>query len=228
MYGRNGWKADIEPRLSACRRVRAMTVHYDSNAIARAGRGMDVAGYILALLAIISGLAIADMIVSLHGVLANRSHVKWDWLALVAAACIFMLIVASWGGSYRAYKDLPEGPWFWEFILVLCQNIALYLAARASLPDDVSIGQDVDLAAHYAFISRYLWASVSVTFGLVVIFGIIFGGIERLSAHWEVIVGLVLIISLVIWTDRRFHRLVVPALFALLSVAVLPTRLLGG
>ena len=32
---------------------------------------MEVAGYILALLAIISGLAIADMVVSLHGLLAN-------------------------------------------------------------------------------------------------------------------------------------------------------------
>lgn len=189
---------------------------------------MDVAGYILALLAIISGLAIADMVVSLHSLLANRSHVKWDWLAIVAAAVIFILIVASWGSSYRAYDDVPEGPWFWEFILVLGQNIALYLAARAALPDQVSLGEHVDLAAHYAFISRYFWASISVTLALSVMFGVIFGGIERLPAHWKVIVGLVLIIALAIWTDRRFHRLAVPALFALLCVSLFPTRLLGG
>jgi len=189
---------------------------------------MDVAGYILALLAIISGLAIADMVVSLHGLLANRSHVKWDWLAIVAAAFIFILIVASWGSSYRAYDDVPEGPWFWEFILVIGQNIALYLAARAALPDQVSPGQHVDLAAHYAFINRYFWASISVTLALSVMFGIIFGGIERLPAYWKVIFGLVLIIGLAIWTDRRFHRLVVPALFAFLCLSLLPTRLLGG
>lgn len=189
---------------------------------------MDVAAYILALLAIISGLAIADMVVSLHGLLANRSHVRWDWLAIVAAAFIFVLIVASWGSSYRAYDDVPEGPWFWEFILVLGQNIALYLAARAALPDHVSIGRDVDLAAHYAFISRYFWVSISVTLALSVMFGVIFRGIEQLPASWKMIVGLILIIGLAIWTDRRVHRLVVPALFALLCVSLLPTRLLGG
>lgn len=192
------------------------------------GRVVDVPGYILALLAIISGLAIVDMVVSLHGLLANRSDVKSDWLALVAAAVIFMLIVAGWGSSYRAYDDVPEGPWFWEFILVLVQNIALYLAARAALPDNVSVGQEVDLAAHYAFITRYFWASISVTLALSVMFGVIFGGIERLPAYWKVIVGLAVIIALAIWTDRRIHRLAVPALFASLCVSLFPTRLLGG
>lgn len=189
---------------------------------------MEVAGYILALLAIISGLAIADLVVSLHGLLANRSRVKWDWLALIAAAVIFMLIVSSWGSSYRAYDDVPEGPWFWEFILVLGQNIALYLAARAALPDQISLGQHVDLSAHYAFISRYFWASISVTIALYVMFGVIFGGIERLPAYSGTLVVLVGTAGLAVWTDRRFHRLLVPALFVLLCVRLLPTRLLGG
>lgn len=34
---------------------------------------------------------------------------KWDWLTLAAAAFIFMLIVASWGISYRAFDELPMG-----------------------------------------------------------------------------------------------------------------------
>src|SRR5215217_2605178 len=39
------------------------------------GEAMDAAGYILALLAIITGLAISDLVVSLHGLLANRRYV---------------------------------------------------------------------------------------------------------------------------------------------------------
>lgn len=45
---------------------------------------MSGGDYVLGLLAIITGLAISDMIVSLHGLLINRKHVTWDWLPLVA------------------------------------------------------------------------------------------------------------------------------------------------
>jgi hypothetical protein len=189
---------------------------------------MDAAGYILALLAIITGLAISDMVVSLHGLLANRRNVEWDWLTLLAATFVFLQIVASWGGSYRAFGDLPQGPWFWEFVLTLCQTIGLYLAARAVLPDQAQLGEHVDLAAHYAFISRYVWASLSVTYALYIMFGIIFGGVERLAANWPPIVGLATIIALAVWPHRWLHRLLVPALLALLCASVLPRRLLGG
>jgi hypothetical protein len=57
---------------------------------------MSGTDYILGLLAIVTGLAISDMVVSLHGLLINRRHVKWDWLALVAAAFVLVLIVNSW------------------------------------------------------------------------------------------------------------------------------------
>jgi hypothetical protein len=189
---------------------------------------MDAAGYILALLAIITGLAISDMVVSLHGLLANRRNVIWDWLTLLAATFVFLQIVASWGGSYRAFGDLPLGPWFWEFVLTLCQTIGLYLAARAVLPDQAQLGEHVDLAAHYAFISRYVWASLSVTYALYIMFGIIFGSVERLAANWPAIVGLAAIIALAVWPHRKLHRLLVPAVLALLCASVLPRRLLGG
>ena len=47
---------------------------------------MSGAEFIVGLLTIVTGLAICDMIVSLHGLLVNRRHIKWDWLALVSAA----------------------------------------------------------------------------------------------------------------------------------------------
>lgn len=190
---------------------------------------MEPSGYILALLAIITGLAISDMVVSLHGLLANRQKVKWDWLTLIAAAFIFTLIVASWGISYRAFDDSGAGPWFWEFILTLCQTITLYLAARAILPDNVQIGDEVDLAAHYAFVSRYFWASLVVTYALYLLFAVIFVGFGRLiPAYLDAILGIMLVGALALWSDRRLHRLVVPAHFGLLCFYTMPTRLLGG
>ena len=189
---------------------------------------MEPAEYILALLAIISGLAISEMVVSLHRLLVHRRNVRWDWLTLVAAAFVFLLIVSSWGVSYRAFNDLPLGPWFWEFVLNLCQLIGIYLAARGILPDDIGPSEHVDLVAHYAFISRYVWTSLSVTYALYLMFAIMFAGIEQLAARWEAIVGLVVIGALAMWSSRRFHQLAVPALFALMCASTLPERLLLG
>ena len=45
---------------------------------------MDVKEYLLSLMAIVTGLAIADMIVSLHGLLGRFRKVHWGWLPVVA------------------------------------------------------------------------------------------------------------------------------------------------
>ena len=45
----------------------------------------------IGLMAIITGLAIADMVASTHGLLMDRRRVRWDWLAALAATFIFLL-----------------------------------------------------------------------------------------------------------------------------------------
>jgi len=94
-------------------------------------------GYLLGLILVITGLAISDLIVSLHGVLMNRRKVKWDWLALLAAVYIFLMIVNSWGVSFRAFKGDDVNPPLWQFLELIWQIIPLYLAARAALPDNI-------------------------------------------------------------------------------------------
>src|SRR4051812_44337056 len=119
--------------------------------------------YLLAMLAIITGLAISDMVVSLHGLLLNRRLVKWDWLTLMSAAFVFIQIVDSWGISFQSFHQDGASPPLWWFLIVLWQVIPFYLAARAVLPDHVRVGDEVDLAGHYAFISRYVWAAISLS-----------------------------------------------------------------
>jgi len=67
-----------------------------------------------------------------------------------------------------------------------------------------------------------------VTYALYIMFGIMFGGLERLAANWVAVVGLAMVVGLAVWPHRSLHRLLVPALFVLLCARVLPTRLLGG
>ncbi|HET9337212.1 MAG TPA: hypothetical protein VFO12_12490, partial [Sphingomicrobium sp.] len=52
--------------------------------------------YITALVAVVLGLAIADMATSLHKLLRNRRRVRWDWVAPLAAIVILVEIFNLW------------------------------------------------------------------------------------------------------------------------------------
>jgi len=191
---------------------------------------MSGTDYILGLLTIVTGLAVSDMVVSLHGLLINRRLVKWDWLALLAAAFVFLLIINSWRMTYVAFEGSVKGPHIWIFLLILAPMISLYLAARAALPDNVVVGQPFDLREHYAFVDRYLWSAIAVLYGAVVLMGGISFITRGLSAEGDMylagLIGFPIVLALAIWPNRKLHRIAVPLLFIWLCIRVLPARLL--
>lgn len=186
--------------------------------------------YILGLLAIISGLAISDMIVSLHGLLINRRHVVWDWLPLVAAACVLLLIISTWRITYAAFHGAVIGPPIWVFVMVLVQNTGLYLGARAAIPDRVAVDQPIDLAAYYDRVGRYLWAALALSYAMFVILSalepLVLGTLQFPSTFYHALLALPLIIALIVWPHRKLHRIVVPLYFIWICARLLPARLL--
>ena len=189
---------------------------------------MSGGGYLLGLILVITGLAISDLIVSLHGVLMNRRKVKWDWLALLAAAYIFLMIVNSWGVSFRAFKGDDVNPPLWQFLELIWQIIPLYLAARAALPDNIP-AEGVDLAAHYGEICRYFWTAIWLTL-LLYLVGVSFyrGAIMPiLIEDWGAVAQLVLISVLIVFCKRAVHRVIVPLVTILLCVDHLMQPLFG-
>ena len=192
------------------------------------GEAMDSSNYLLGLFVIITGLAIADIVVSLHGVLLNRRIVKWDWLAILAAAFVFLAVVVSWGIAFRAWHQPDVNPTIWAFLVTLSQIIPLYLAARASLPDAVA-ADGVDLADHYAHVSRYFWSAIAVSYGLYLVAVIATRPLsdEVLRERWNGTVQLILMLVLIAFPQRRVHAIVVPLIMVLFVFDHLTGRLLG-
>ncbi len=96
--------------------------------------------YITALVSVVVGLAIADMMTSLHRLLRNRRRVRWDWVAPLAALVILVELFNLWW-SWRGFKgdSLADlAPYFLALVL-------LFLTASATLPDEVP-EQGVDWA----------------------------------------------------------------------------------
>ena len=191
---------------------------------------MSGGDYILGLLAIISGLAISDMIVSLHGLLINRRHVKWDWLPLVAAACVLLLIISTWRISYVAFHSALVGPPIWVFVMILVQNTGLYLAARAAIPDSVVMDEPFDLSAHYDRVRRYLWSALALSYAMFVSLSalepIFLGRLQFQNTFFHALLALPVILSLIVWPNRMLHRILVPLYFIWICARVLPARLL--
>lgn len=191
---------------------------------------MSGTDYILGLLAIVTGLAISDMIVSLHGLLINRRHVTWDWLPMMAAALVLLQIINTWRMLYVAFQGAFKGPPIWVFVLILIQNIGLYLAARASIPDRVTMGEPIDLRAYYDSVGRYLWSALALSYAMFLILSslepLFLGKMQFPNIFVHALLGFPVILALVIWPSRKLHRIVVPLFFIWICARILPARLL--
>ena len=113
---------------------------------------MNTFEYVTVLVSIVVGLAVADMATSLHRLLRNRSRVRWTWVPLAAALLIFLEILNFWW-QWDRFTGHTWGELFpYFFVLVL-----IFLAASASLPDEVS-PDGLDLGAYFDDVRPYFWA----------------------------------------------------------------------
>ena len=76
--------------------------------------------YSLVLVTIIVGLAIADMLESLHRLLRSRTSIRWHWLPLVAALLVLLTLVQFWWGFYRLGRTEVWSQ-YGAFLLLLLQ-----------------------------------------------------------------------------------------------------------
>ena len=112
---------------------------------------MDTFEYITAIVAVVIGLAIADMATSLHRLLRHRKVVHWDWVAPLAALLILAELFNFWwrwhGFTGKTIAEVV--PYFAELILI-------YLAACIALPDEVP-ANGLDLGRYFDENRGYFW-----------------------------------------------------------------------
>lgn len=98
---------------------------------------MSITEFALGFAAIILGLGVADLMVSLHRLLRARARVRWDWLALSFAGLLLLISIHLWWFIYFWFRAL-ESVSFVEFLpnmLLLCVS---FLMMAAALPDEVA------------------------------------------------------------------------------------------
>ena len=110
------------------------------------------------LIAIVLGLALAELGTSLHRLMRAGKRVKWDWMS-PALACVMLLeVIQFWWLSQNWYASAAELRLL-EFLPRLVVLLLIYLLAAAVLPDEVP-ERGLDLRNFYLASSRYFWALV--------------------------------------------------------------------
>ncbi|MEN3971774.1 hypothetical protein WJS89_03740 [Sphingomicrobium sp. XHP0235] len=113
---------------------------------------------------LIVGVALTDLLTSLHRLLRARDRVRWDALPLVFAALVVLSVVMTWWAVAGASGAITIG----GFLPTLATLVLIFLLASASLPDADGEGPaaGIDLTAFWARESRYLWGLLFVLIAL--------------------------------------------------------------
>lgn len=90
--------------------------------------------YLIALISIIVGLALADMLQSIRELVRPDRAVRWHWLPLLWATTVFLLVLQFWWGSFDALQVEIFGRVL-VFLPYLLLFLVLYLICAFALPD---------------------------------------------------------------------------------------------
>ena len=107
------------------------------------------------LVAVVLGLAVSDLAISINRLLEAGARVKWDWLAPLAASVALLKIVTQWWSWFGA-AQIAKGLTFEMYLGVLVSAVLLFLLAAAALPDRIDEA-GLDLGAYYAGVARRYW-----------------------------------------------------------------------
>jgi hypothetical protein len=172
--------------------------------------------YALVLISILMGLALADVVVSLHRLVRSRQPVKWDGRVIIAASLVMLEVIRMWFAQWTG-RDLAIAVTFGVYLGEFIQILLLVLLAYASLPDD--LGETCDLGEFYERNRRYFW-SVFAAYqaSYFVLWLTVFGGTQATVGgavtpiDWARMVGPLLIYLTLAFVRLRWLDYLAPAL----------------
>ena len=179
--------------------------------------------YILPLVSVLVGLAVADLAVSLHRLLRRRRRVRWDALPLATALLAVLAVLEVWWIFY----DAREAAYFTTlggFLPLAAQLFLLFLLNAAALPDDVP-AEGLDLRAFYDANGPYFWSLFAAYIAFILVTRVVgftgaglpegTGAVQAALGLLPNVVLLVLFIALARVRRRAFHAVAVTALLGL-------------
>lgn len=110
---------------------------------------MDIATHSIALISIIVGLGLTEMLGNLLRLVRNREHVQWDPLTLAWVMTCLLLVLNYWWALYLGLDGSAKANTAAELGLILAPPILLFMTTASVLPN-FEADSDWDMRRHYA------------------------------------------------------------------------------
>lgn len=121
---------------------------------------MTMAENIIIFTTVLYGLALTDLLGSLHKVIRNRKKVRWHWLPLLVTWYVLLVLLMQWW-TLIVKVDILAGVNIFLFIAKAHMLILVYLLVSAVLPDDIS-EDGLNLKDYYYGNQKYFWGLMAL------------------------------------------------------------------
>jgi hypothetical protein len=179
---------------------------------------VETFNYLSVLLSIVLGLAIAQVLQGLRGLILARVKVKLYLPTMIWVGIALLIAVQAWWASFGLH--LRANWTFLTFIVIVLQAISIYMVAALVLPD-VTGEEIVDLRDHYFAHRSWFFSALfaSILFSAVKELALRGHLPGRVNGKFHLIFGLAAIIAAI--TRRElFHKLLAPAIALLLLLYI--------
>ncbi len=141
--------------------------------------------YAAVLIGIVVGLALSNILTSLHRLMEAGSRVRWHWMAPTIALSAAVLTLGAFWHQWIVARSLPQPRHLFYASLPLYAAFSfLFLACAATLPDRVPDRQGIDLREYYFANTRRVWGLFAGGFA----FGLVTVAVEFFLNGWDVAV----------------------------------------
>jgi hypothetical protein len=181
--------------------------------------------YLSVLLAIVLGLAIAQVLLGLRGLILTRTKVKLYLTTLIWAGLTLLLAIQAWWADFslRTETNWTFGP----LLVIILHAISVYMAAALVLPDITGVAI-IDLRDHYFAHKSWFFGALlaSLVFSVAKDLALYGHLPDPMNLAFHLSGGLILTVAAI--TRREwFHKFLAPAfaLVVLLYISLLFARL---
>jgi len=127
---------------------------------------VSIGEYFTIFAAMLVGLAVADLSLSMHRLIRAGRSIKWDWITPVLAFVTLCYILNLWWGFYFDYSKLESLQFGW-FMFDVAILLVLFLMVAAVLPDD-KLERGASLRQYYWDSCTHYWSMHAIYMVLVV------------------------------------------------------------
>ncbi len=112
---------------------------------------MDTFSYITALISILIGITLTQLLTQFGVLMQYRKQIKIDILPTLWAIFMFLLLVLGWAKfmHFQSYKDWS----FLQYLLTVLTPVCYYLMATVILPDDIK----AENSMRQHFLNNRIW-----------------------------------------------------------------------